>query len=83
MTWALNHEYGEAKSAAQGDNNYLICRDLLRIAIFCKNALDVQSMEGVLGLQIVGRTVTFYILVFPATGFLFAPDADLIFHLMI
>lgn len=40
MTWASTHDYGEAKSAAQGGNNYSICRDLLRVGIFCKNALD-------------------------------------------
>ncbi|KAG1461383.1 hypothetical protein G6F46_005863 [Rhizopus delemar] len=46
MTWASNHGYGEAKSAAQCGNNYSICRDLLRVGIFCKNALDAQNMEG-------------------------------------
>ncbi|PHZ12795.1 uncharacterized protein RHIMIDRAFT_283386 [Rhizopus microsporus ATCC 52813] len=49
----------EAKSAAQGGNNYSICRNLLRVGIFCKNALDAQNMEGVLDLQIIGRVVSF------------------------
>lgn len=78
MTWMSNHGYGEAKSAAQGENNYLICHDLLRIAIFCKNALDVQNMEGVLGLQIIGRTITFYILVLPATGLYIMYEPEII-----
>ncbi|KAG0193445.1 hypothetical protein DFQ28_005263 [Apophysomyces sp. BC1034] len=43
-------------------------KDLLRIAIFCKKALDTQNMEGVLGLQLIGRTITFYVLVLPSTG---------------
>ncbi|OAD77796.1 C2H2-type zinc finger transcription factor [Phycomyces blakesleeanus NRRL 1555(-)] len=68
MTWASNHGYGEVKSAAQGGNNYSICRDLLRVGIFCKNALDTHNMEGVLGLQVIGRMVTFYVLVLPSTG---------------
>lgn len=68
MTWASNHGYGEAKSAAQGSNNYSICWDLLRVSIFCKDALDAQNMEGVLGLQVIGRMVTFYVLVLPSTG---------------
>lgn len=46
----------------------MICRDLLRIATFCKNALDMQTMMGVMGLQVIGRTVTFYILVLPSSG---------------
>ncbi|RCH78365.1 hypothetical protein CU097_001716, partial [Rhizopus azygosporus] len=41
---------------------------LLRVGIFCKNALDAQNMEGVLGVQVVGRTATFYVLVLPITG---------------
>jgi hypothetical protein len=49
MTRASNHGYGDAKSTALGDNNHSICRDLLRVGIFCKNALDEQNMEGVLG----------------------------------
>ncbi|KAL0080413.1 C2H2-type zinc finger transcription factor [Phycomyces blakesleeanus] len=68
MTWASNHGYGEVKSAAQGGNNYLICRDLLRVGIFCKNALNTHNMEGVLGLQVIERMVTFYVLVLPSTG---------------
>lgn len=67
-TWASNHAYGEAKSAALGGSNYAICRDLLRVGVFCKNALDAQNMEGVLGIQVIGRMVTFYILVLPSTG---------------
>ncbi|KAI9496812.1 hypothetical protein BDB00DRAFT_757786, partial [Zychaea mexicana] len=68
FTWddlhmASNHGYGEAKSAAQDGNNHSICRDL-----FCKNALDAQNMKGVLGLQILGRMVTFHVLILPSTG---------------
>ncbi|CAO3702471.1 unnamed protein product [Rhizopus stolonifer] len=68
VKWKATHGYSEAKSAYQGNNNYLICHDLLRTSILCKNALDTQNMEGVLGLQIIGRTVTLYVLVLPNTG---------------
>lgn len=68
MKWKTTYGYGEAKSAAQGTNNFLICQDLLRVAILCKDALDLQNMEGVLGLQVIGRTITFYVVVLPATG---------------
>lgn len=68
VKWKATHGYGEAKSASQGNNNFLICQDLLRIAIFCKNALDAQNMESVLGIQVIGRIITFYILVLPSTS---------------
>lgn len=68
MKWKTTYGYGEAKSAAQDTNNFLICQDLLRVAILCKDALDLQNMEGVLGLQVIGRTITFYVVVLPATG---------------
>ncbi|KAL0090549.1 hypothetical protein J3Q64DRAFT_1832217 [Phycomyces blakesleeanus] len=68
MTRASNYGYGRAKPAAQGGNNYSICLGLLCVGIFCKNALDAQNMEGVLGLQVIGRMVTLYVLVFPSTG---------------
>lgn len=38
------------------------------MAVFCKEALDSQLMEGTLGIQIVGRTIRFYLLVLPASG---------------
>lgn len=61
VKWKSTHGYGEAKSASQSNNSYLVCQDLLRIAIFCKNAFDVHNMEGVLGQQVIGRTITFYV----------------------
>ncbi|CAO3691106.1 unnamed protein product [Umbelopsis ramanniana] len=67
-TWESNHAYGEVKPAALGGSHYAICQDLLRVGMFCKNALDAQNMEGVLGIQVIGRMVTFYVLVLPSTG---------------
>ncbi|PHZ16020.1 uncharacterized protein RHIMIDRAFT_56068 [Rhizopus microsporus ATCC 52813] len=47
---------------------YLVCQDFLLVAIFCKNALDSQSMVRILGLQAVGRTIAFYVLALPTSG---------------
>ncbi|KAG1438715.1 hypothetical protein G6F56_012546 [Rhizopus delemar] len=68
VKWSSSLGFGEAKPACQESNLYVICRDLLRVAMFCKDALDTQKMVGVLGLQIVGRTFTFYVLVLPSSG---------------
>ncbi|CAO3601329.1 unnamed protein product [Absidia cylindrospora] len=61
--WNMDCGFGEAKSAHQGNSNYLVCKDLLRIGMFCKNGLDERSMEGVLGIQVIGRSITFYLYV--------------------
>ncbi|KAI9006249.1 hypothetical protein CLU79DRAFT_806659 [Phycomyces nitens] len=50
--------FGKAKPVHQGSNHYSVCRDLLCVLIFCI----------VMGLQIVDRTITFYILVLPSSG---------------
>ncbi|KAG0748697.1 hypothetical protein G6F23_001678 [Rhizopus arrhizus] len=64
--WARSLGYGEAKPATRENDHYLVCQDLIKVAIFCKNALDEQLMDGVLGIHIVGRTIRFYVLVLPA-----------------
>lgn len=46
--------YGEAK-AQQGCYSKLLCLDMLRLAIFTKNAIDVSKLDGVLGFQIHGK----------------------------
>lgn len=38
------------------------------MAVFCEEALDMQLMKGMLGIQIIGRTIKFYLLVLPASG---------------
>ncbi|SAM08097.1 hypothetical protein [Absidia glauca] len=53
---------GEVKCASASAHLYDICKDTLRIGIFCKNALDVGKMKGILGIQAVGRTITFYLM---------------------
>ncbi|KAL7335695.1 hypothetical protein PS15p_201130 [Mucor circinelloides] len=68
IKWKANIGFGKAKPAHQGSNHYSVGRDLLRVAVFCKNALDTQKMKGIMSLQIVGRTITFYVLVLPSSG---------------
>ncbi|ORE07043.1 hypothetical protein BCV72DRAFT_256046 [Rhizopus microsporus var. microsporus] len=61
VKWSTTLGFGEA-------NMYLVCQDFLLVAIFCKNALDSQSMVRILGLQAVGRTIAFYVLALPTSG---------------
>lgn len=66
--FSINHGFGEVKSAAHDSNHFLLCKDLLRVATFCKDALDTHNMEAVLGIQAIGREIYFYILLLPANG---------------
>ncbi|KAG1450092.1 hypothetical protein G6F46_010624 [Rhizopus delemar] len=66
--WSTSHGYGEVKPVCHEANSFLLSNDLIRVAIFCKNALDSQNLEGILGLQIIGRSITFYLLVLPSEG---------------
>ncbi|ORZ06460.1 hypothetical protein BCR42DRAFT_463233 [Absidia repens] len=62
--------FGEKRKSAHHERstNYLDCRDLLRIGMFCKSGLDERTMEGGLGIQAIGRTITFYLFALPAAG---------------
>ncbi|RCH90832.1 hypothetical protein CU097_012609, partial [Rhizopus azygosporus] len=68
VKWSTSHEYGEAKSAIQEIKNILVYQDLIQVAIFCKNAFNTQILDNILGLQIAGRKIAFYILALPSTG---------------
>ncbi|KAL7332574.1 hypothetical protein PS15p_204592 [Mucor circinelloides] len=68
VKWSTSHGYGEVRPVCYEANNFLLSNDLIRVAIFCKNALDAQNLEGILGFQIIGRSVTFYLLVLPSKG---------------
>ncbi|CAO3703644.1 unnamed protein product [Rhizopus stolonifer] len=52
--------YGEAKTR-QGCCSKLLCLDTLRLAIFTKNAIDVNKLDGALAFQIHGLNITFYL----------------------
>ncbi|CAB4378602.1 unnamed protein product [Rhizophagus irregularis] len=40
----------------------LLCTDLIRIAVFNKDAIDFYNMKCMLGFQVVGQHITFYLL---------------------
>ncbi|KAI9488234.1 hypothetical protein BDB00DRAFT_791996 [Zychaea mexicana] len=48
VKWATNLAYDEAKSAMYSDDHLIICKDLIKVARFCKDALDDQLFEGIL-----------------------------------
>ncbi|KAI7855511.1 hypothetical protein BDC45DRAFT_438604, partial [Circinella umbellata] len=52
--------FDEVKSANSVDENYLLAKYLLRLGIFGKDAIDTDSMEGVMLYQAVGPTIIFY-----------------------
>ncbi|KAG0165887.1 hypothetical protein DFQ29_001289, partial [Apophysomyces sp. BC1021] len=68
VKWGADCGYGEAKPSARDNDHYLVCMDLVRVAILSKEALNSQRLDGVLGIQIVGRTLMFYVLLLPAEG---------------
>ncbi|CEP09818.1 hypothetical protein [Parasitella parasitica] len=53
--------YGEAKVNQGSSSRYFLCMDTLRLAIFSKNAIDVNKLEGALAFQIHGFWITFFI----------------------
>ncbi|KAI7855509.1 hypothetical protein BDC45DRAFT_427545, partial [Circinella umbellata] len=48
--------FGEIKSADNVDENDLLAKDLLRLGVFGKDAIDTDSMEGVMLYQAVGKS---------------------------
>ncbi|ORX51918.1 hypothetical protein DM01DRAFT_1336912 [Hesseltinella vesiculosa] len=66
VKWGSSLAYGEAKPATQVDNHLVVNKDLVKVALLCKEALDNQLYEGMLGIQVIGRTVAFYVLTLPA-----------------
>lgn len=66
IKWARHLGYEEAKPIACESDHYLVCQNLIKVTLFCKNSLDEQLMEDILGIHIAGRTIRFYVLVLPA-----------------
>ncbi|CAO3634979.1 unnamed protein product [Cunninghamella blakesleeana] len=67
--WTNNYGFGEAKACSENNNHYSLCKDLLRVGIFSKNSIDIGKMKAVLGIQVVGRSVTFYLSSLLSDGF--------------
>ncbi|CEG75933.1 hypothetical protein RMATCC62417_10904 [Rhizopus microsporus] len=59
--------YGEAK-IQQGYCSKSLCLDTLRLAIFTKNAIDVNKLDGALAFQIHGFNINLYLLQLTAKG---------------
>ncbi|KAI9484544.1 hypothetical protein BDB00DRAFT_885236 [Zychaea mexicana] len=49
-------------------SKYLLCMDTLRLAIFNKNAIDVNKLDGSLAFQIHGFNITFFVSRLVANG---------------
>ncbi|KAG0168491.1 hypothetical protein DFQ29_010133 [Apophysomyces sp. BC1021] len=54
------------RAAKQAEYRHVLWCDLLKVAAFCKDALGKQNFDSILGIQIVGRTITFYVLLLPS-----------------
>ncbi|CAG8653764.1 27663_t:CDS:10 [Gigaspora margarita] len=61
LSWSLSKGHGEAKVQEEMNNLYLLCTDLIRIAVFNKDAIDFYNMNCMLGFQVVGHHITFYL----------------------
>lgn len=61
VKWSSSQGFGEAKCSDKSEINYLTSIDLVRLSIFSKSSIDRHSMRGVLTLQAVGTSITFYI----------------------
>ncbi|SAL97565.1 hypothetical protein [Absidia glauca] len=53
--------YGEVKPASQALNHKLVGKDLVRLALLAKNAIDTYRSKFVLSFLVVGHHATFYL----------------------
>ncbi|ORX57393.1 hypothetical protein DM01DRAFT_1334017 [Hesseltinella vesiculosa] len=60
--------FGEVKCESESRNHFMVARDLIRLACFSKNSLDVNHMFGVLSFQVIGLQITFYFSYLAAEG---------------
>ncbi|CEP15594.1 hypothetical protein [Parasitella parasitica] len=67
MSFGNSVGYGEAKTL-QGSCSKSLCLDTLRLAIFTKNAIDINKLDGALAFQIHGFNITFYLQQLTAGG---------------
>lgn len=51
---------GEVKVNQGSASKFLLCQDLLRLAIFSKNTINVNKLEAAIAFQIHGKTKTKY-----------------------
>ncbi|KAI8084068.1 uncharacterized protein B0P05DRAFT_452067, partial [Gilbertella persicaria] len=63
-----NVGFGEVKRQSMAGNHYLVNWDLLRLAVFGKNAIDGNKLSGNLAIHVVGPYITFYLIKLHADG---------------
>ncbi|RUS12893.1 hypothetical protein BC938DRAFT_478321, partial [Jimgerdemannia flammicorona] len=61
LSWGSSRGHGEAKVQEEMNNLYNLCADLVRVAIFNKDAIDFYNMHCMLGFQVVGQHISFYL----------------------
>ncbi|ORX45665.1 hypothetical protein DM01DRAFT_1294422 [Hesseltinella vesiculosa] len=64
----VNAGFGEVKRHSMAGNHYLVNWDLVRLAIFGKNAIDDNNLAGNLSIHVVAPFITFYLIKLQADG---------------
>ncbi|KAG1043106.1 hypothetical protein G6F43_011744 [Rhizopus delemar] len=62
LSYGPSLSFGEAKVAKPTTNNNDLCHDLLRLGIFCKEAIDTHHWNACLAFQIHGFAIVFYLM---------------------
>ncbi|CAO3693949.1 hypothetical protein G6F70_006362 [Rhizopus microsporus] len=53
--------FGQVKLARPSTDNHALCHDLLRLAIFAKDTVDVNKLQAAMTFQINGYNITFFL----------------------
>lgn len=56
-----SHGFGEVKTAEALSDNYCLTKDLIRLGVFGKQAIDIYNMKATLLFQAIGNHIFFYI----------------------
>ncbi|KAG1166836.1 hypothetical protein G6F36_012791 [Rhizopus arrhizus] len=56
----------EVKPSSEDDNKQTLSKDLVRLGMFSKNAIDRWGMRGCLSIQVVGHKATFFLTTQPS-----------------
>ncbi|ORX58099.1 hypothetical protein DM01DRAFT_1372184 [Hesseltinella vesiculosa] len=60
--------FGEAKVCQRSGARHSLCIDTLPLITFCKNAIDVNKLDGAIAFQIHGMHITFFLMKLTAAG---------------
>lgn len=60
-SWEPMQGFGAIKCHGEADNKHAIGKDLLRLGIFAKNAIDTHNLDSILVFQAIRRRIFFYI----------------------